>query len=206
MKIFDSDHSPLFITGIGTNIGKTIVSAALAEQEKADYWKPVQAGDLGDSDSDKVRRLLSNRQSIIHPERFRLSLAASPHKAARQEGITIRPEDFSLPVTRNHLIIEGAGGLFVPLSNEFLMIDLIRQLEANVVLVVRNYLGCINHTLLSLHALQHTGLPLKLVVFNGTFDTDTREVIMDHLPENTAWKQLTEIQALRKQHLKNAFI
>lgn len=205
MKHIITDHTPLFVTGIGTNVGKTIVSAALVEYCKADYWKPVQAGDLHDSDSDKVIRLITNRISVIHPERFRLSMAQSPHRAAKHEGICIQPADFILPATKNKLIIEGAGGLFVPLSANFLMVDLIGQLAADVALVVRNYLGCINHTLMSIHALKSKGLPLKLLVFNGTFDLDTMEVIISHLPENTTWITMTEFLSPDKSSICSAF-
>lgn len=205
MKFFKMDHTPLFVTGIGTNVGKTIVSAALVEHYKADYWKPVQAGDLEHTDSNKIASLISNTISVIHPERFKLTLPASPHKAAKHDGIKILATDFVVPKTSNNLIIEGAGGLFVPLSNSFLMIDLIRQLNSEVVLVVRNYLGCINHTLMSIHALHSKGLLLKLVLFNGTFDLDTMEVIIGHLPPKTTWNVLTEFQALNKTSISTAF-
>lgn len=160
-------NKPLFVTGIGTYVGKSIASAVLCEQLKADYWKPVQSGDLDATDSQKVRELISNPQTRIHPEAFSFKLAASPHQSSKEEGVMIRAKDFKLPLTENKLIIEGAGGLFVPLSNDLLMIDLIRQFQAEVVLVIRSYLGCINHTLLSLHALKTLNLPLKHVILNG---------------------------------------
>src|SRR5476649_1485023 len=146
-------NKPLFVTGIGTGIGKTIVSAILTEKLKADYWKPIQAGDLDNSDTLKVKSLITNTSSKIHPEAYRLTQACSPHKAAAIDGITIDQKNILLPVTDNKLIIEGAGGLMVPLNNNFLMIDLIQQLNAGVILVVKHYLGSINHTLLSLEAL-----------------------------------------------------
>ena len=205
MKNIKIDKSSLFVTGIGTNVGKTIVSAAIVEYYKADYWKPVQSGDLHYSDSDRIADLISNTSSVIHPERFRLSIPQSPHKAAKYDGISICPEDFVLPETKNKLIIEGAGGLFVPLSSHFLMIDLIQQFQSDAVLVVRNYLGCINHTLMSIHALTSRGVPLKLVVFNGTFDLDTMEVIISHLPEKTTWTTVTEFLSLDKSSILSAF-
>jgi dethiobiotin synthetase len=187
---------PLFVTGIGTAVGKTIVSAVLCEQLGADYWKPVQSGDLDDTDSDQVKKLVSNIR--IHTEAFKLQLAASPHQSAKAEGIEIVPAAFHLPLTSKPLLIEGAGGLFVPLSPNFLMIDLIRQLDVQVVLVARNYLGCINHTLLSLHALGSLSVPLKHVVFNGPFNDATREVIIGHLPANTTWSELPEFTPLNR--------
>src|SRR5476649_1979979 len=100
-------NRPLFVTGIGTGIGKTIVSAVLVEKLKADYWKPVQAGDLDKSDSLTVKSLISNSDSVIHPETYLLSQPFSPHKSAAIDGITIDPERFILPETNNTLIIEG---------------------------------------------------------------------------------------------------
>ena len=198
------NKTPLFVTGIGTNIGKTIVSAVLVQHLEADYWKPVQAGDLHYTDSDQIRLLVSNETSIVHPEQFLLKLAASPHKAARQEGIEIAITDFVLPQTENQLVIEGAGGLYVPLSDSFYMIDLIEQFEAEAVLVVRNYLGCINHTLLSLHALKSRDIPLKHVAFNGSFDEDTLNIIMDNLPTETTTFALTEFQAINRKAIIDA--
>src|ERR1041385_3043150 len=146
---------PLFVTGIGTGIGKTIVSAALVEKLKADYWKPIQSGDLDKSDSLSVKNLISNSITKIHPESYRLTQPFSPHKSAAIDGIIIDPDAIQLPKTNNALIVEGAGGLMVPLNNEFLIIDLIKKLGIEVILVSQNYLGSINHTLLSIYALKN---------------------------------------------------
>src|ERR1700759_1368684 len=115
------EQNPLFVTGIGTEIGKTIVAAALVEKLQADYWKPVQSGDLDNSDSMKVKNLISNPISSIFPESYRLTQPFSPHKSAAIDGIVIAPENFVPPATNNTLIIEGAGGLMVPLNDNFLM-------------------------------------------------------------------------------------
>ena len=194
---------PLFVTGIGTDVGKTVVSAVLCEQLKADYWKPVQAVDLEFTDSDRVKSLVSNRTTQIHPETFRLKLAASPHQSAEEEGITIYPGDLKCPQTDNQLLIEGAGGIFVPLSSSFMMIDLIKQSDAEAILVARNYLGCINHSLLSMYALHQNGISLKHLVFNGTFPEATMNVILKHLPTGATWSQLSEFKNLNKQTLCN---
>jgi len=168
---------PIFVTGIGTGVGKTIVSAILVEKLKADYWKPVQAGDLDQSDTITVKSLVSNSISHFHPEAYRLTQPYSPHKAAALDGIEINPDKIILPQTGNQLIIEGAGGLMVPLNNNFLMIDLIKKLDAEVVLVSRNYLGSINHTLLSIDALKTRSINIKAIVFNGTRDQYSEDVI-----------------------------
>lgn len=196
--------NPLFVTGIGTYVGKTIVSAVLCEQLQADYWKPVQSGDLDNSDSDTVKNLITNTRTVIHPEAYRLDMAASPHQSARAQGIKITPAAFRIPETDNQLLIEGAGGLFVPLSGDFLMSDLILQLKADVVLVARNYLGCINHTLLSIHALNTLGIPLKHVVLNGAFNTDTRDVIIRHIPAGTSWSELPELNPVSRQSVASS--
>jgi len=122
------DTTPLFITGIGTGIGKTIVSAVVTEKLKADYWKPIQSGDLHNSDTLKVKNLVANSHSVFHPESYRLTQPYSPHKSAAIDGINIDPEKIIIPGTSNQLIIEGAGGLMVPLNDTFLMIDLITLL------------------------------------------------------------------------------
>lgn len=170
-------HKPLFVTGIGTGIGKTIVAAVLTESLKADYWKPIQSGDLDQSDTLKVQSLISNGETVFHPEAYRLTQPFSPHKSAALDGLVIDPMQIKLPNTENRLIIEGAGGLMVPLNDNYLMIDLITHLEAKVVLVVKHYLGSINHSLLSLEALYSRNITIKAIVFNGDIDTDSERII-----------------------------
>lgn len=194
-------HKPIFVTGIGTGVGKTIVSALLTEQLRADYWKPVQAGDLEETDGMTVSRLISNSRTIIHPERYQFKLAASPHKAAAFESISIEDEDFDLPVTDNILVVEGAGGLMVPLSASFLMIDLIQQLDAEAVLVVRNYLGCINHTLLSVQLLLGRNIPIRCIVFNGEMDPDTESFLLQYFTDDIKVIRVPEFQSLSPEAL-----
>lgn len=171
---------PIFITGIGTGIGKTMMAAILVEKWKADYWKPIQSGDLEHSDTKKVMSLVTNNRSFFHPEAYCLTQPFSPHKAAAIDGININPKNISLPNTTNSLIIEGAGGLMVPLSSAYLMIDLIKQLDAEVILVSQNYLGSINHTLLSVSALQQHQIPVKGIIFNGVRDNYSEGFILQH--------------------------
>ncbi|MES2277957.1 MAG: dethiobiotin synthase [Bacteroidota bacterium] len=167
----------IFVTGIGTDVGKTIVSAILVECMQADYWKPVQAGDLQNSDTIKVQQLVSNTVSVFHPEAYRLTQPYSPHKAAALDGVEIDISQIIIPQTSNQLIIEGAGGLMVPLNDTDLMIDLIAKLDADVVLVSRNYLGSINHTLLSVEVLTRRGINIRAIVFNGDADAYTQDII-----------------------------
>lgn len=170
----------IFVTGIGTGIGKTLASAILVETLKADYWKPVQAGELQNTDTMKVKDLVSNNQSVFYPESFMLSKPMSPHAAAAYDNIEIKQSDIIPPQHTNTLIIEGAGGLMVPLNKNFLMIDLIRQLKAEVVLVSKNYLGSINHTLLSAEALQNRNIPVKGIIFNGSSVNTTEKLICEY--------------------------
>lgn len=164
-----------FVTGIGTDIGKTIASAILTEALSADYWKPVQCGDLSHTDAQKVKALISNPVSKFHPERYRLSNPLSPHAAAAIDGEKIEISDFHLPVTANHLIVEGAGGLMVPLNNHVLVADLIALLQIPAIIVSRNYLGSINHTLLTCEVLQKRNIPVAGIIFNdaGTYSSES---------------------------------
>jgi dethiobiotin synthetase len=171
---------PIFITGIGTGIGKTIVSAVLVEKLKADYWKPIQSGDLDNSDTAHVRSLVSNKTTIFHPEAYRLTQPFSPHKSAKIDGINIDPDQIVLPETNNQLIIEGAGGLMVPLNKNFLIIDLIKKLDAEVILVSKSYLGSINHTLLSVEILKTRKIKINRIVFCGDQDLSSEQVISNY--------------------------
>jgi dethiobiotin synthetase len=169
-----------FVAGIGTDVGKTLASSILVEALEADYWKPIQARELSNTDSMKVRSLISNSKTVIHPEAFLLSEPLSPHAAAEIDEIQIKQEDIILPQTANTLIIEGAGGLMVPINNNDLMIDLIKKLNAEVILVSEFYLGSINHTLLSVYALQNNNIPVAGIVFNGTSVPSSEEFILKH--------------------------
>jgi dethiobiotin synthetase len=167
-----------FVTGIGTHVGKTIVSAVLVEALQADYWKPIQAGDLDNSDTQKVQRLVSNAKSTFHKEAYQLNTPASPHYAAELDGVEISLNNFHLPKTNNTLIVEGAGGLLVPINQKGETItDVIKHLNCSVILVSRHYLGSINHTLMSLKVLKSEGLKVAGIVFVGDENTATERII-----------------------------
>ncbi|WP_276346321.1 dethiobiotin synthase [Daejeonella sp. JGW-45] len=170
-------HKPIFVSGIGTGIGKTVTSAVLVESLQADYWKPVQSGDLDLTDTDRVRALVSNGKSLFHAEAYRLTQPFSPHKSAALDNISISMDAIVLPQTDNRLIIEGAGGLMVPLNETDLMVDLIQKLDAEVVLVSQNYLGSINHTLLSLELLKSRNISLRALVICGEENKDSENII-----------------------------
>ena len=196
-------NPPLFITGIGTGIGKTIVSAVLVEKLLSDYWKPVQSGDLDNSDTLKVKSLVSNTKSVFHPETYRLTQPYSPHKSAAIDGIEIDLVNFKVPVTDNQLLIEGAGGLMVPLNDQSLMIDLIKQLQAEVILISQNYLGSINHTLLSINTLKQYQIPVKGIIFNGEINEDSESYILNYSGIKSLGR-LPDFEIIDKNNVKEA--
>lgn len=169
----------IFIVGISTEVGKTMVSAIVTEALQADYWKPVQSGDLHFSDTDKVRRLISNDKTIFHDNSIALKTPASPHLSAQIEGVKLSLSKIQRPETKNNLVIEGAGGLMVPLNHQEMMIDLLRP-EDKIIVVSRHYLGSINHTLLTLEMLKNRGLTISGIVFSGNEKPSTENVILDY--------------------------
>jgi dethiobiotin synthetase len=169
----------LFITGIGTGIGKTLVSAIVTEALNADYWKPVQAGSLEFTDSDFVKANITNKKSAIHPEAYILKTPMSPHAAAEIEGVDLQLKNIIAPATKNTLIIEGAGGLLSPFNNQHQMADLITHLEAQAILVSQNYLGSINHTLLTYNELLRRNIKIAGIVFNGEKNESTQNLILE---------------------------
>ncbi|KAA3437840.1 dethiobiotin synthase [Rufibacter hautae] len=181
MQLASSAHPKrYFITGIGTDVGKTIAAAIFTEALQADYWKPVQAGNLEDSDTHTVRRLISNTRTVFHPEAYRLQRPASPHTAAAAENIRLTLEQIQLPATRNNLVVEGAGGLMVPLNERDLVLDLIQKLQLEVVLVSKNYLGSINHTLMAVEVLKSRNIGVAGIVFNGVPNPSSEEFILNY--------------------------
>lgn len=164
-----------FITGISTDVGKTIASAILVEALNADYWKPIQAGDLDNTDTHKVERLVSNNKSKFHKSSFELKTPMSPHAAADIAGVTIAAKTIKVPTTKNNLVIEGAGGLLVPINTTETILDLIKP-NYKVIVVSRHYLGSINHTLLTVNLLKEKGLQVA-IIFSGKEHKSTEDII-----------------------------
>ena len=167
----------LFITGIGTDVGKTVVAAIITQALEADYWKPIQAGDLDHSDSHKVKGYVNNPKTVFHPNSYALQTPASPHYAAALEEITIDVAQIKEPITENHLVIEGAGGILVPLNATDTIADLI-QPDYKVMVVSRHYLGSINHTLLTIEALQNRNIAVAGIIFSGAENPATESIIL----------------------------
>ena len=168
----------LFITGISTDVGKTIASAIIVEALQADYWKPIQAGDLGHSDTHKVQSLITNTQSQFHTNSYALQTPASQHLDAAKDGITIDLKQIKEPQTTNHLVIEGAGGILVPLNDTESVVDII-QPDYKVIVVSRHYLGSINHTLLTVEALQNRKIQVAGIIFSGEENTSSEQIILN---------------------------
>ena len=181
----------LFVTGIDTEIGKTIISSILVQALKADYWKPVQAGDLDNSDTMKVQRLVSNSKTKFYPEGYRLNHPMSPHAAADLDGVSIKLTDFDLPK------------LYVPLNHEDCIIDLIKHLKIPVILVSQNYLGSINHTLLSINALKSMGIPVAGLIFNGKPNAAT-EAVIEKMGEVRILGKIEELDIIDKAAIRKA--
>jgi len=165
----------IFITGIDTDVGKTLVSAIVCQSLGADYWKPVQAGDIEKGDKYTVQSLISNTNTKIHKNTYALTSPMSPHAAAKIDGIDINLKDFQEPESKNTLVIEGAGGLLVPLNDQATIFDLIKP-EYHVIVVSKHYLGSINHSLLTIQLLQSKGLKVS-VIFNGDENSESESII-----------------------------
>ena len=187
--------SVIFVSGIGTGIGKTVVSAILAEALEADYWKPVHTGAAGYTDTEWVRNMITNGKSVIHPEVYKLKSQAPPYIAAREEGVKISMEKIFaayclLTSANSTLIIEDAGGLHVPLNDLEFVSDLIRVLNARVILVSRNYPGSINHSLLTSKVCRQKNLRVLGWMFNDRY--------MDYENDITRWSGFPKLGSIPK--------
>lgn len=169
----------IIVTGTDTGVGKTVFAAALAGALGAVYWKPIQAGLQEETDRQAVLRLSGLSEERVLPEAYQLKTPASPHFAAEIDGVAIDPDTLILPNTIRPLVVEGAGGLLVPLTREVGYIDVIGRWRAPVVLCARTTLGTINHSLLSIEALRSRGIPLLGIVFIGDENAESERIITE---------------------------
>lgn len=207
---------PIFITGTGTDVGKTLVAAIITEALLVDYWKPVQAGFSDGTDSLFVREMISNNKSQVHPELYKLQMPASPHLAATAEQKEIKLKEIisHLPKTKNRLIIEGAGGLMVPLNKKKMILHLIKELNAKVIIVSKNELGSINHSLLTAAVLKKEKIDVAGWIFTEEYQNYENEIAgwsgysviasVKHLP--VVSKETIKEQALKMRPLLNAML
>lgn len=165
-----------FITGISTEVGKTVASAIVTQALAADYWKPIQAGDLEYADTHKVKNWVKNDISQYHDNSFALQTPMSPHAAAAIDNVKITTKNVKRPKTKNNLVIEGAGGLLVPINDRETILDLIAPTD-KVIVVSRHYLGSINHTLMTVKTLQEKKLEIAGILFSGAAHPTTEDII-----------------------------
>jgi dethiobiotin synthetase len=197
-------NQPIVVTGTDTGIGKTVFAAALAGALDGYYWKPIQSGLGEETDSDAVRRLSGLAAERILPERYRLRTPASPHLAAEIDGVTIDPAQLDPPPSSRPLVIEGAGGLQVPLTRDATYVDVFTRWRAPLVLCARTTLGTINHTLLSLEAIRARGIPLLGVAFIGDEHASSEDIIVA-LGRTRRLGRLPSLTPLTQASLKAAF-
>jgi dethiobiotin synthetase len=195
----------LIVVGTDTGVGKTTFAAALVGALDGIYWKPVQAGDLDQTDTDAVLRLSGLTPRQILPEVYRLRTPASPHLAAEIDGITIDPEMLVPPDTDRPLIVEGAGGLLVPLTREITYLDVIARWNIPVVLCARTTLGTINHSLLSIEALRARNIALLGIAFIGYENLESERIIVD-MGRTRRLGRLPHLAPLTRPTLQDAFI
>lgn len=169
----------IMVAGIGTDVGKTVVSAILTTLLDGDYWKPIQCGDQKNTDSNTVKGWINVKRHFIHPPAYSFKAPLSPHHAARLEKTLVRLESIVPPETTRPLIIEGVGGIFVPLTPQILSIDLFNSWNCKWVIVSKHYIGSINHTLLTIEALKQRSLNILGIIFNGEHNPDTESAILN---------------------------
>ena len=189
-------YTPITLTGIHTDIGKTICAAVLVRALQCDYWKPIQAGSLHHTDSDTVRELSAN-DTHIHPEAYRLQLAASPHSAARAEQIRIQLNDLRAPASDRPLLIETAGGVCSPINDECVVADLLVHFDWPTVLVTQHYLGSISHTLSAIDALKARGVRILGLMVKDNAHAESEQFITQYsqLPILAHIKPMSELSA-----------
>lgn len=194
----------IVVTGTDTDIGKTVFAAALTGALGASYWKPVQSGAANDSDSDSVATLTGLPRERILPEAYRLNEPLSPHRAAELDGVGIDPARLALPDVSGPLVVEGAGGVLVPVTRNLLFADLFVRWACPVVLVARTCLGTINHSLLSIEALRARGVPVMGIAFVGDANEDNEATIVA-IGKVRRLGRLPRLTPLSAETLANAF-
>lgn len=169
----------LMVAGSGTDVGKTVVSAILATLLDGDYWKPIQCGNEENSDTVIIKNFINTKRHFVHTPAYSLKAPLSPHHAARLENTSIVLDAIRLPQTERSLIIEGVGGIFVPLTTKVLTIDLFKSWNCRWVVVSRHYVGSINHTLLTIETLKQRQVPIIGIIFNGESNPDSEAAILE---------------------------
>jgi len=193
----------VFVTGTDTDVGKTIAAACLVQALNGDYWKPVQAGLRDDTDTQTIQKLVKLNEVSFFPSTYELKQPLSPHEAARRDGIEIEMKEFRAPITNRPLVVEGAGGVMVPLNKRALVVDLIVKLKLPVIVIARSGLGTINHTLLSLKALREKKCNILGVIMNGPRNKGNVTAVETYGHARVLW-QMTPIKPLNGKTLARA--
>lgn len=194
----------IVIAGTDTDVGKTIFAAALVHAIDAAYWKPLQAGLAGETDSETIARLSGAPADRILPEAYRLTTPASPHYAAERDSVQLDISRLNPPPTTRPLVIEAAGGLMVPLTRDTLQIDVIAHWKVPVILVAATRLGTINHSLLSIEALKRRAIPILGIAFSGDENADSERTIAE-MGRVTRLGRLPRLEPLAPTALHVAF-
>ncbi|HEY8366670.1 MAG TPA: dethiobiotin synthase [Bacteroidia bacterium] len=190
-----------FVTGIGTDIGKTVVSAVLCRRLNAAYYKPIQAGNLENLESDFIKNLVPG--ITIFETKYKLNNPLSPHLAAKLDNVRIDIENITLPNFKESLIVEGAGGILVPLNDEFTILDLIKKLKLPVIVIVKHYLGSINHSLLTCEVLKQSGVEIAGIIFNGESNEESEKIILKRT-QIPCIGRIPELEKLNQEAIEEA--
>jgi dethiobiotin synthase len=193
--------SGFFVTGTDTEVGKTLVSAWLLTQLDGSYWKPIQAGTVPTTDSATVQNLAELPVSRVLPEAYLLPEAIAPHESARRANIAMDMEKLKLPPHDGLVVVEGAGGLMVPIVDGAYMVDLADALDLPIILVARSTLGTINHTLLSVEAIRRRGLPLAGVVISGP-ETPHNRAAIERFGKVEVIAEIPQLETVNRDTLK----
>jgi dethiobiotin synthetase len=191
-----------FLTGIGTDVGKTVTSAVLCNKLDLNYWKPVQAGGEDDSDTNFISKVLDKKQII--PEGIYLNTPCSPHEAAEIDGVFVDIDNYPPPKTNKTLLIEGAGGLMVPINNKGVTyIDYVKKYSLPTVLVIRHYLGSINHSMLSIKTILDENIELLGIIYSGKENAQSEKIIATKFPEVKVLLRIPEFENNLVEEIKN---
>lgn len=193
-----------FVTGTDTEVGKTFVCALLTSGLEAGYWKPVQSGSIDGLDSDFVCRASNMDRDKVIPERYVLKKPLSPHLAAEHENIEIDLDDFNLPSCSFPLIVEGAGGVLVPLNRKYQIVHLIKKLDLPCIIVASQRLGMINHTLLTLQVLKDADIEVMGVILNNGINHDHKEAV-EHYGNVRVLAQVERMEQINPENMKKKF-
>ncbi len=193
----------VFVTGTDTEVGKTIACACLVGALDGNYWKPVQSGLVDGTDQQTVKKLSKIEESRFHDSVYELKAPLSPHEAARREKVSIEMRRFKMPASKRPIVVEGAGGVMVPLNARALMLDLMKKLKLPVIIVARSGLGTINHTVLTVQALRKQRCPVLGVIVNGPRNPANVEAIETYGRVPVLW-QLTPLKPLNPNSVTRA--